>query len=69
MIQYAILLIVPVIIGTLIAAAILALNGLLDRNERKRRELDEARRLDRAAFRTNLSQSPAVDRTEQRIAS
>lgn len=69
MIQYAILLIVPVVIGALIAAAILAFNGLLERSERSRRELDEAKRLDRTPFRTDVTHGPTADREDQRIAS
>ena len=69
MIEYAILLIVPVVLGGLIAAAFLAFNGLRARSERTRRELDEARRRERTPFRTDVAHGPTVDREDQRIAS
>jgi hypothetical protein len=69
MIQYVILLIVPVVLGALIAAAILAFNGLRERSERSRWELGEARSLDRTPFRTDVTHGPTGDREDQRIAS
>jgi hypothetical protein len=67
--DHALLLIVPVIGGVLIAAAILALHGLRDRHERMRQELDEARRLDRMPLRTVRVESPSADLEGRRIAS
>jgi hypothetical protein len=69
MIRYAILLFVPVVGGVLIAVAIVGLNGLRERQERKCRELDEARRLDRAPLCPGLSAGPAADLEDRRIAS
>ena len=55
MIRYVVLLIAPLIIGALIAVAVLLINGLRERRERTRRELYEARRLDRAPSSTDLA--------------
>jgi len=66
---YALLLIAPVIGGVLIAAAILALHGLRERHERMRRELDEARRLDRMPIRAVRAESPSAEHEDRRIAS
>jgi len=61
MIRYAILLVGPLIIGTLIAIGLLLVSGFRERRERTRRELDEARRSERAMS--------AHDLEDRRIAS
>src|SRR5207245_10957120 len=43
--RYVVILIVPLVVGSLIAVAILLINGLRARRERKDMELREARRL------------------------
>jgi len=43
--RYVVILIVPLVVGSLIAVAILLINGLRERRERKDMELREARRL------------------------
>ena len=67
MIRYVVLLIAPLIIGALIAVAVLLINGLRERRERTRRELYEARRLDREPSSTDLAAAPEV--RDRRIAS
>lgn len=55
MIRYVVLLVAPFVIGVLIAVAILLINGLREHRERTRRELYDARRLDRAPSSTDLA--------------
>ena len=65
MTRYAIFLVAPVVGGVLIAVAVLLISGLCERRERRRMELREARRLDRAP----LPARPAPDVKDRRIAS
>jgi len=65
MTRYAIFLAAPVVVGVLIAVAILLINGLRERHERRRMELREARRLDGAP----LSAGSAPEVEDRRIAS
>ena len=69
MIRYVALLIGPLIIGALIAVAVLLINGLRERRERTRRELYEARRLDREPSSTDLAARSAPEVRDRRIAS
>ena len=62
---YALFLVAPVVTGVLIAVAVLLMNGLRERCERRRMELREARRLDSAP----LSARPGPDVADRRIAS
>lgn len=68
MIRYAVLLVGPLIIGTLIAIGLLLISGLRERRERTRRELDEARRSERAPS-TDRAAMAAHDLEDRRIAS
>jgi len=65
MTRYAIFLAAPVVVGVLIAVAILLINGLRERHERRRLELREARRFDGAP----LSAGSAPEVEDRRIAS
>jgi len=69
MIRYVVLLIAPLIIGALIAVAVLLINGLRERRERTRRELYEARRLDREPSSTDLAARSAPEVRDRQIAS
>ena len=69
MIRYVALLIGPLIIGALIAVAVLLINGLRERRERTRRELYEARRLDREPSSTDLAARSAPEVRDRQIAS
>jgi len=67
MIRYAVLLVGPLVIGILIAIGFLLVSGLRERRERTRRELDEARRSERAPS-TDLAARSARDLEDRRIA-
>jgi hypothetical protein len=69
MIRYVVLLIAPLVIGALIAVAVLLINELRERREQTRGELDEARRLDRAPSSTDLAARSAPEGRDRRIAS
>ena len=69
MIRYVVLLIAPLIIGALIAVAVLLINGLRERRERTRRELYEARRLDCEPSSTDLAARSAPEVRDRQIAS
>ena len=69
MIRYVVLLVTPLIVGVLIAVAVLLINALRERRERTRRELYEARRLDRAPSSTDLAARSAPEVGDRRIAS
>ncbi len=69
MIRYVVLLVAPLVIGVLIAVAILLINGLREHRERTRRELYDARRLDRAPSSTDLAATSASKVRDRRIAS
>jgi hypothetical protein len=68
--RYVILLIVPIIIGVLIAAGVVLINGLRQHRHDARRELLEARRPE---SESSPADSPATadssDLTQRRIAS
>lgn len=66
--RYVVILIVPLIVGGLIAVTVLLANGLRERRERRRMALREARRLDSLNYAT-LSARPASDGKDRRIAS
>jgi hypothetical protein len=69
MIRYVVLLVAPLVIGALIAVAILLINGLREHRERTRRELYEARRLDRAPSSNGLAARSASKVRDRWIAS
>jgi len=69
MIRYVVILVAPLIVGGLIAVAVLLINGLRERRERTRRELYEARRLDRVPSSTDLAARSAPEVRDRRIAS
>jgi hypothetical protein len=56
---------VPVAVGSLIAVAVLLINGLRDRRERRDMELREAGRLNSGDYAT-LSTRPAPDGKDRR---
>ena len=66
--RYVVLLIVPCVVGSLIAAAVLFINGLRERRERRDMELREARRPNRRDSATLSARSPS-DGKERRKAS
>ena len=66
--RYAAVLVVPLIVGTLIALTILLINALRERRERKDTALREARRLDSPDYGT-FSARPVSDGKDERIAS
>jgi len=66
--RYVVILIVPLVVGCLIAVAILLINGLREGRERKDMELREARRLDSPDYAT-FSARPASDGKDRRMAS
>jgi len=66
--RYVVMLIVPLVVGSLIAVAILLINGLRERRERKDMELREARRLNKRDFAI-LSARSSSEGKDRRIAS
>ena len=64
--RYVVILIVPLVVGSLIAVAVLLINGLREQRERRDMELREARRLNSRDYAT-LSARPASDRKDRRI--
>jgi len=66
--RYVVILIVPLVVGCLIAVAILLINGLRERRERKDMELREARRLNNRDFAILSARSPS-EGEDRRIAS
>ena len=66
--RYVAVLVVPLIVGILIAVAGLLINELRDRRERRHTVLREARRLDGPDYATFSARS-AADRKDRRIAS
>ena len=66
--RYAAVLVVPLIVGILIAVTVLLINGLRERRERRHTVLGEARRLDGLDYAT-LSARSASDGKDRRIAS
>jgi len=66
--RYAALLVVPLIVGVLIAVTVLLINELRERRERRHTVLREARRLDGPDYATFSARSDA-DRKDRRIAS
>ena len=66
--RYVVILIVPLVVGSLIAVAILLINGLRERRERKDMELREARRLNTRDFAILSARSPSEGKG-RRIAS
>jgi hypothetical protein len=65
---YAAVLVVPLIVGILIAVTLLLINGLRERRERRHTALREARRLDSLDYAT-FSARPASDGKDRRMAS
>jgi hypothetical protein len=65
--RYAAVLVVPLIVGILIAATVLLINGLRERRERRDTALREARRLDSPDYAT-FSARLASDDKGRRIA-
>jgi hypothetical protein len=66
--RYAAILVVPLVIGILIAVTVLLVNGLRERRDRRHAALREARRLDSQDYAT-FSGRPASDGKDRRIAS
>jgi len=66
--RYAAVLVVPLIIGTLIAVTVLLINGLRERREQRHAALREARRLD-GPVHVTFSAKPTPDDKDRRIAS
>jgi hypothetical protein len=66
--RYAAVLVVPLIVGTLIAVTVLLINGLRERREQRHAVLREARRLDDLDCAT-FSAKPTADDKDRRIAS
>jgi len=66
--RYVVILIVPLVVGSLIAVAVLLLNELRERRERKDMELREARRLNSRDVARLPARSPS-DGKDRRIAS
>ena len=65
--HYAAVLVVPLIVGVLIAVTVLLINGLRERRERRLTALCEARRLDSLDYAT-FSAKPASDDKGRRVA-
>jgi hypothetical protein len=65
--RYAAILVVPLIVGILIAVTVLLINGLRERRERRHTALREARRLD--SRDATFSARPDSDGNDRRIAS
>jgi len=66
--RYVVILIVPLVVGSLIAVAVLLLNELRERRERKDMELREVRRLNSRDVARLSARSPS-DGKDRRIAS
>jgi hypothetical protein len=66
--RYVVMLIVPLVIGSLIAVGVLLINGLREQRERRDMELREARRLNSRDVARLSARSPS-DGKDQRIAS
>jgi hypothetical protein len=66
--RYVVILIVPLVVGSLIAVAVLLINGLREQRERRDMELREARRLNSRDVARLSARSPS-DGKDQRIAS
>jgi hypothetical protein len=66
--RYVVILIVPLVVGSLIAVAVLLINGLRERRERKHMELRDARRLNKQDFAILSARSPSEGK-DRRIAS
>jgi hypothetical protein len=66
--RYVVILIVPLVVGSLIAIAVLLINELRERRERKDMELREARRLKSRDVARLSARSPS-DGKDRRIAS
>ena len=66
--RYAAVLVVPLIVGILIAVTVLLIHGLRERRQRRHTVLREARRLDSLDYAT-LSARSASDGKDRRIAS
>jgi len=66
--RYVVILLVPLVIGSLIAIAILLINGLRERRDQRDMELREARRLNSRDFTKPSARSPS-DGEDRRIAS
>ena len=66
--RYVVILLVPLVIGSLIAIAILFINGLRERRDQRDLELREARRLNSRDFARPSARSPS-DGEDRRIAS
>ena len=64
MTRYAVLLVAPLIIGSVIAIAVLLINGLRERRERTRGELYEAGRVKSAASSIDLAARSAREDKE-----
>jgi len=57
--RYVVLLLVPLVVGSLIAIAVLLINGLRERRSLKDMELREARRLNSRDFATLSARAPS----------
>ena len=68
MLRYAVIVVGPLVIGTLIAIGVLVISGMRERRQRARTELDEARRAQRAASIDRAARS-ARDLANRRKAS
>jgi hypothetical protein len=66
--RYVVILLVPLVIGSLIAIAILLINGLRERRDQRAMELREARRLNSRDFARPSARSSS-DGEGRRIAS
>ena len=66
--RYVVILLVPLVIGSLIVIAILLINGLRERRDQRDMELREARRLNSRNFTKPSARSP-LDGEDRRIAS
>jgi len=67
--HYIVILVVPVIVGSVIAVVVLLINGLRERRDQKDMALREARRLNSRDFARLSAGSPLVDGKDRRIAS
>ena len=66
--RYAVILTVPLVVGSLIPVAVLLITGLRERRERNHLVLREAKRRDSLDYATR-STRPASDLKDRRIAS
>ena len=66
--RYVVILLVPLVIGSVIAIAILLINGLRERRDQRAMELREARHLNNRDFARSSARSPS-DGEDRRIAS